>query len=240
MFVIWLSAMISGLAAIGPETAAVLIEPVQGEGGARPVSVEFLKGLRELCDREDLLLIFDEVQTGLGRTGKLFAHEWAGVEPDIMGVAKGIGGGFPVGACLATEQAASGMTAGTHGSTYGGNPLAMAVANAVVDTVCEDGFLDRVREAAGRLRQGLEGLVATHEDVFEEVRGEGLLLGLKCRTPNVAFIAAAREEKLLLVPAGDNVARLLPPLNVSDAEIDDAISRLERAAGAIEKATKAA
>ena len=227
-------------AAIGPETAAILIEPVQGEGGVRPATPQFLKSLREICDREGLLLIFDEIQTGLGRTGKLFAHEWAGVEPDLMAVAKGIGGGFPVGACLATERAASGMTAGTHGSTYGGNPLAMAVANAVMDVVTEDGFLDKVREAAGRLRQRLEGVVAAHPDVFELARGEGLLLGLKCRPPCGDVVAAARGEALLTVPAGDNVVRLLPPLNVTDEEIDEAARRLDRAAAAVEKATQAA
>ena len=226
-------------AAIGPETAAILIEPVQGEGGVNVVPPQCLKGLRDLCDREGLLLIFDEVQTGLGRTGKLFAHEWSGVEPDLMGVAKGIGGGFPVGACLATEQAAAGMTAGSHGSTYGGNPLAMAVADAVLDAVLEPGFLDRVLEAAGRLRQRLEGLVAGNPRVFESVRGEGLLLGLKCRAPNTDVVAAARNQQLLTVPAGDNVVRLLPPLIVSNEEIDEAVRRLDRAAAAIDDASAA-
>jgi acetylornithine/N-succinyldiaminopimelate aminotransferase len=216
-------------AAIGPETAAIVIEPVQGEGGVRSVPPQCLKGLRDLCDREGILLIFDEVQCGYGRTGKFFAHEWAGITPDIMGVAKGIGGGFPLGACLATERAAAGMTAGTHGSTYGGNPLAMAVGNAVLDVVLEPGFLDRVAAAAGRMRQRLEGLVAANADVLEEVRGEGLLLGVKCRVPNTEFVARARDAGLLLVGAGDNVARILPPLIVTDAEIDEAARLLESA-----------
>ena len=227
-------------AAIGPETAAIIIEPVQGEGGVRPVPPQCLKGLRDLCDREGILLILDEVQCGMGRTGKLFAHEWAGIEPDLMAVAKGIGGGFPVGACLATERAAAGMTAGSHGSTYGGNPLAMAVASTMVEIVLAPGFLERVSAAAGRLRQKLEGLVAAHPDTLEETRGDGLLMGLKCRTPNGEFVAAAVAEKLLTVPAGDNVVRLLPPLNVTDDEIDEAISRLDRAASAIDRKTRAA
>jgi acetylornithine/N-succinyldiaminopimelate aminotransferase len=219
-------------AAIGPETAAIMIEPLQGEGGIRPVPPQCLRGLRALCDEHGILLIYDEVQCGYGRTGRFFAHEWAGAAPDIMGVAKAIGGGFPLGACLATERAAAGMTAGSHGSTYGGNPLAMAVGNAVLDVVLADGFLARVSEAAGRLRQRLEGLVAGNPDVFECVRGEGLMLGVKCKAPNTAVVAAAREAGLLLVPGGDNVARLLPPLNVSDDEIDEAARLLETAAAA--------
>ena len=214
-------------AAIGPETAAILIEPIQGEGGIRTVPAQCLRGLRELCDREGILLIFDEIQCGYGRTGKFFAHEWAGVTPDIMAVAKAIGGGFPLGACMATERAASGMVAGTHGSTYGGNPLGMAVGNAMLDHVLAPGFLDRVSEAAGRLRQRLEGLVASNADILESVRGEGLMLGLKCRVPAGEFVAKARETGVLVVPAGDNVARVLPPLNISDAEIDEAARLLE-------------
>ena len=219
-------------AAIGPETAAIVIEPLQGEGGIRSVPPQCLKGLRDLCDSEGILLIFDEVQCGYGRTGKFFAHEWAGVTPDIMGVAKAIGGGFPLGACLATERAASGMTAGTHGSTYGGNPLAMAVGNAVLDVMLEPGFLDRVSAAAGRLRQRLEGLVAANADVLESVRGEGLMLGLKCKVTNTEFVNRAREAGLLLVPAGDNVARILPPLVISDSEIDEAARLLEETCAA--------
>ncbi len=221
-------------AAIGPETAAVLIEPVQGEGGIRPVPPQCLRGLRELCDEQGVLLIFDEIQCGYGRTGKLFAHEWAGVAPDIMAVAKAIGGGFPLGACLATERAAAGMTAGSHGSTYGGNPLAMAVGEAVMDVMLADGFLARVSEAAGRLRQRLEGVAADHPDVIESIRGEGLMLGLRCRKPNAEVVAAARDAGLLLVPAGENVVRVLPPLIVSDAEIDEGAKRLDAACAALD------
>jgi acetylornithine/N-succinyldiaminopimelate aminotransferase len=220
-------------AAIGPETAGILIEPLQGEGGVRPVPPQCLKGLRGLCDDNGLLLIFDEVQCGMGRTGRLFAHEWAGVTPDIMAVAKAIGGGFPMGACLATESAAAGMKPGTHGSTYGGNPLAMAVGNAVLDVIQTDDFLPRVRQAAARLQQKLGALRAAFPHVVEEVRGEGLLLGLKCRPPNTEVVAKARDERLLLVGAGDNVVRILPPLIVSDAEIDEGVDRLSRALAAI-------
>lgn len=219
-------------AAIGPETAAILIEPVQGEGGIRTVPRQCLKGLRDLCDREGILLIFDEIQCGYGRTGRFFAHEWAGVTPDIMAVAKAIGGGFPLGACMATERAAYGMVAGTHGSTYGGNPLGMAVGNAMLDHVLAPGFLERVREAAGRMRQRLEGLVASNGDILEAVRGEGLMLGLKCRVPVGEFVAKARETGVLVVPAGENVARVLPPLNITDAEIDEAARLLEAACAA--------
>jgi acetylornithine/N-succinyldiaminopimelate aminotransferase len=223
-------------AAIGPETAAILIEPIQGEGGIRPVPEQCLRGLRALCDEHGLLLILDEIQCGMGRTGRLFAHEWAGMVPDIMAVAKGIGGGFPLGACLATEKAAAGMTAGTHGSTYGGNPLACAVGCAVMDLMTEDGFLFGVSRTAGRFRQGLEGLVASHPDVFESVRGSGLMLGLKCRVPNADVVAAGYAEHLLTVPGGDNVLRLLPPLNLTDAEVDEGLRRLDAAAARIGRA----
>ena len=226
-------------AAIGPETAAVAIEPVQGEGGVRAVPPQCLKGLRELCGEHGILLIFDEVQSGYGRTGKLFAHEWAGVTPDIMATAKGIGGGFPLGACLATERAAAGMTAGTHGSTYGGNPLAMAVGEKVLELMCAPGFLPRVSEASGRLRQRLEGLVAAFPDLLEEVRGEGLLMGLKCRASNAELVARARDAELLVVPAGDNVVRILPPLIATDAELDEGVRRLEAACGALRAAQAA-
>jgi acetylornithine/N-succinyldiaminopimelate aminotransferase len=205
--------------AITPETAAILVEPVQGEGGVRPVEAEVLRRLRALCQEHGLLLIYDEVQSGVGRTGKFFAHEWAGATPDIMAVAKGIGGGFPIGVCLATDEAASGMKPGVHGTTFGGNPLAMAVANAVLDVVLEDGFLDEVNRKALLLKQSLAGVVDQFPDVFEGVRGAGLLLGLKCRLPNADVVAAARAHKLLVVPAGENVIRLLPPLTVSDEEI---------------------
>jgi acetylornithine/N-succinyldiaminopimelate aminotransferase len=220
-------------AAITPETAAIMIEPIQGEGGLRPVPHQCLKGLRELCDEKGLLLILDEVQTGVGRTGKLFAHEWAGIAPDIMSVAKGIGGGFPVGACLATREAAAGMTAGTHGTTFGGNPLAMAVANAVLDVVLAPGFLDQVVANGLRLKQRLAELKDRHPQVIEDVRGQGLILGLKLKTLNTEFTAAARAAQLLIIPAGDNVVRLLPPLNIGDAEIAEAYSRLDAAAGAV-------
>ena len=220
-------------AAITDRTAAVLIEPVQGEGGIRPVPDQCLKGLRDLCDETGALLIFDEVQCGMGRTGKLFAHEWAGVTPDIMMVAKGIGGGFPLGAVLATENAASGMTAGTHGSTYGGNPLACAVGGKVMDIVSDQDFLADVNRKAGLLRQGLEGLVALHPQVFEEVRGSGLMLGLKCRVTNMDVVNKAYDTDLITVPAADNVVRLLPPLTLSNEDIDEALSRLTKVATAL-------
>ena len=219
-------------AAVGPQTAAILIEPVQGEGGVRTVPTQCLRGLRELCDEHGVLLIYDEVQTGVGRTGKLFAHEWArDASPDLMAVAKGLGGGFPVGACLATEEVGQVMTPGTHGTTFGGNPLAMAVANAVLDVVLDDGFLEHVREVAGTFRQGLASLVERYPDVFEDgPRGEGLLMGLKCAVPNADVTAAARAERLIVVPAGDNVIRLLPPLVISHDEAREGMERLERTA----------
>jgi acetylornithine/N-succinyldiaminopimelate aminotransferase len=220
-------------AAITPETAAIMIEPIQGEGGLRPVPHQCLRGLRELCDEKGLLLILDEVQTGVGRTGKFFAHEWAGMSPDIMSVAKGIGGGFPVGACLATADAASGMTAGTHGTTFGGNPLAMAVANAVLDVVLAPGFLDHVQASGLRLKQRLAELKDRHPDIIEDVRGQGLILGLKLKVPNTEFAAEARAQNLLLIPAGDNVVRLLPPLIIGDDEIAEAYRRLDAAARAL-------
>lgn len=221
-------------AAVGPETAAILVEPIQGEGGIRALSVEDLRALRALCDETGTLLVLDEVQCGMGRTGKLFHHEWAGISPDIMTVAKGIGGGFPLGACLATERAADGMTAGTHGSTYGGNPLACAIGVAVMDVVTAPGFLDGVSRAAGRLRQRLEGLVAAHPAVFEGIRGEGLMLGLKCRVAPTELVSAGYDARVIVVPAADNVVRLLPPLNLTDAEIDEGAARLEKAAAAVE------
>ena len=217
-------------AAVTDKTAAVMIEPVQGEGGIRTLPDACLKGLRDLCDATGALLVFDEVQCGMGRTGKLFAHEWAGVTPDIMMVAKGIGGGFPLGAVLATEAAAVGMVAGTHGSTYGGNPLGCAVGAKVVEIVAEDAFLDAVGAKGARFRQGLEGLVASHPEVFEGVRGQGLMLGLKCKATNTDVVKAAYAEHLLTVPAADNVIRLLPALNIEDADISEALARLDRAA----------
>ncbi|MEX5598661.1 aspartate aminotransferase family protein [Pseudophaeobacter sp. C1-32P7] len=217
-------------AAINDKTAAILIEPVQGEGGIRPLPDTCMKGLRDLCDEHGILLILDEVQCGVGRTGKLFAHEWAGITPDIMMVAKGIGGGFPLGAVLATEDAASGMTAGTHGSTYGGNPLGCAVGCAVMDAVADPDFLAEVNRKAGLLRQKLEGLVASHPEVFEEVRGSGLMLGLKCKAVNIDVVNAGYDNEVVIVPAADNVIRLLPPLNLTDEDIAEALQRLEKAA----------
>ncbi len=218
-------------AAITGETAAVLVEPVQGEGGLRAASLAYLKGLRQVCDEFGLLLFLDEVQCGMGRTCRLFAHEWAGIEPDILATAKGLGGGFPVGACLAKEKAARALTAGSHGSTFGGNPLAMAVANAVLDVMLADGFFERVQDTAALLRRRLEELVARRAEVFEELRGAGLLLGLKCRVPQAEMVARLREAGLLTVGAGDNVLRLLPPLIVSKEEIEEALAILDKVAG---------
>ena len=222
--------------AIGPNTAAIYIEPVQGEGGIRPVPHQCLRGLRALCDKHGILLMFDEIQCGIGRTGKLFAHEWAGITPDIMAVAKGIGGGFPLGAVLATETAAKGMVAGTHGSTFGGNPLATAVGNAVLDVVLGDGFLDNVLRQSINLKQKLERLKDQHPTIIEDIRGSGLMVGIKCKVANTALQKAALDEKLLIIGAGDNVVRLLPPLIVTDADVTEAVNKLERACVALEKA----
>ncbi len=223
-------------AAVSDKTAAILIEPIQGEGGIRPVPDQCLKGLRDLCDESGALLVFDEVQCGMGRTGKLFAHEWSGISPDIMMVAKGIGGGFPLGAVLATEMAASGMVAGTHGSTYGGNPLGCAVGGKVMEIISDPAFLDEVSRKAGHLRQGLEGLVAVHPDVFETVRGSGLMLGLKCKALNTDVVKAGYAQHVLTVPAADNVVRLLPALTISEDEITEAIERLDAAAATVKGA----
>ncbi len=216
-------------AAIGPETAAILIEPIQGEGGVRPAPHPFMRELRALCDADGLLLILDEIQCGMGRTGTLFAHEQAGITPDLMGVAKGIGSGFPLGACLATEAAAAGMVAGTHGSTYGGNPLACAVGNAVMAEIATPDFLDQVKRKAGLLRQRLAELADTHPDIIAEIRGEGLMLGLRLHegTVNGDFVAAAREQGLLTVPAAANVVRVLPPLNIADEDLAEGVARLD-------------
>lgn len=219
--------------AIGPETAGILIEPILGEGGVRMAPTLFLKALRKLCDENGLLLAFDEVQTGIGRTGELFAHQRAGVTPDVMALAKALGGGFPVGAVLATAEAAKGMTAGTHGSTFGGNPMAMAAGNAVLDVVMEDGFLDRVRKTSILFKQRLAELKDRYPTVIDEVRGEGLLVGLHAVVPNGELVDAFRAEKLLTVAAGENVVRLLPPLIVSEAEIADAVERIDRACAAV-------
>ena len=229
------------LAAITPETAAIMIEPVQGEGGIRVVPTQCLQGLRELCDKHGLLLIFDEVQCGVGRTGKFFAHEWAGIQPDIMAIAKGIGGGFPVGAFLATAEASKGMVPGTHGSTFGGNPLAMAVGNAVLDVVLAPGFLEAVQQKALRFKQELARIKDEHPDKVEEIRGSGLLMGVRLK-PNVAsadLVKAATAERFLTVSAGDNVVRLIPPLNVADGDIAEAASRLSKALQRVQVATPA-
>lgn len=216
-------------AAITDKTAAILIEPIQGEGGIRAVPPQCLRGLRALCDKHGLLLIFDEVQCGVGRTGELFAHETAGIAPDLMAVAKGIGGGFPIGVCLANEEASTGITPGIHGTTYGGNPLAMAVGCAVLDVVLGDGFLEDVKRKSLYFKQRLAAVVDTNADILEEVRGEGLLLGLKTRGSNLDFIAAARDAKLLSVPAGTDIMRVLPPLTATHEDFDTAIDALEAA-----------
>lgn len=222
-------------AAIGPETAAILIEPIQGEGGIRPAPPAFLRELRALCDADGLLLILDEIQCGMGRTGTLFAHEQAGFTPDLMGVAKGIGGGFPLGACLATEDAAVGMVAGSHGSTYGGNPLACAVGNAVMEEIATPAFLEAVKQKAGLLRQRLAELADAHSDIIAEIRGEGLMLGLRLHEGTVSgdFVAAARDAGLLTVPAADNVVRILPPLNIADDDLGEGVVRLDATCRAV-------
>jgi acetylornithine/N-succinyldiaminopimelate aminotransferase len=223
---------------IGPETAAILIEPVMGEGGVRVVPHDFLRALRGLCDQHGLLLIFDEVQTGVGRTGMLFAYQRTGVTPDIMALAKAIGGGFPLGACLTTDEAGKGMTAGTHGSTFGGNPLAMAAGNAVLDVVLADGFLDRVQRIALVLKQRLAEIKDRYPTVIAEVRGEGLLIGLRAVRASSELVDELRNEKMITVAAGDNVVRLLPPLIISDEEIADAAQRIDRACARIAKAAE--
>jgi len=215
--------------AIGPETAAIMVEPIQGEGGVRVPPASFLRGLRQLCDQNGLLLIFDEVQTGFARTGEMFAYQRTGVVPDVMPLAKALGGGFPVGACLATAEAGKGMTAGTHGSTFGGNPLAMAVGNAALDVMMADGFLDKVRKNALLLKQRLAELKDRHAAVIAEVRGEGLLIGLRMVPPAAAMVDELRAEKMLTVSAGDNVVRLLPPLIIGEEEISEAVARIDRA-----------
>ena len=226
-------------AAITGHTAGILIEPIQGEGGVRVVAPAFLRGLRRLCDDNDLLLIFDEIQTGVGRTGRFSAHEHAGIAPDIMTVAKGIGGGFPLGACLATTDAAKGLTIGTHGTTFGGNPLAMAIGNAVLDIVLAPGFIERVAQLGLIMRQKLAELRDHHPQIIEEVRGEGLMMGLKLKVTPSAFAAAARAERLLTIPAGDDVVRLLPPLIVSDEELTEGLRRLDRACRSLENELEA-
>jgi acetylornithine/N-succinyldiaminopimelate aminotransferase len=216
-------------AAITPETAGIIVEPIQGESGIRHATWPFLRALRQLADEHGILLIFDEVQTGVGRTGKFFAYEWSGIEPDILAVAKGLGGGFPVGACLATDDAACGMTVGTHGSTFGGNPLAMAAGNAVLDVVLNEDFLEKVRRLSLLLKQRLAELADTNADIIEEIRGEGLLVGIKSRLPNNRLLEALYKQSLITVPAGDNVVRLLPPLIIGEQDIHDACARIDAA-----------
>jgi acetylornithine/N-succinyldiaminopimelate aminotransferase len=216
-------------AAIGDETAAIVVEPVQGEGGIRPADVAFLRGLRDTADEFGLLLFLDEVQCGMGRTGRLFAHEWAGIAPDVMAVAKGLGGGFPVGACLASGAAAEVLTAGSHGSTFGGNPLAMAVANAVLDVMLAEGFLEHVSALGEELRARLQALVGRYPSLIAEVRGAGLMLGLKCVIDNGMVVEHLLKEGLLTVPAADNVVRLLPPLTIEASHVAEALTILERA-----------
>ena len=217
-------------AKVSRETAGIIVEPVQGEGGLAAASADYLKGLRAICDEFGLLLVFDEIQSGMGRTGKLFAHEWAGVTPDIMALAKGLGGGFPIGAFLATEQAAKGMTAGTHGSTFGGNPLAMAVANEVVTVMAEPGFLPHVQRVATALRAKLDALAKIHPKVLAEVRGKGLLIGFKCAVPNFEMVEKLRGVGLLTVAAGDNAVRLLPPLIIEEQHVDEAVGMIDTVA----------
>lgn len=223
-------------AAVTDETAAVIVEPIQGEGGILPCDAAYLRGLRAMADEFGLLLIFDEVQTGMGRTGKLFAHEWSGVTPDLMPLAKGLGGGFPVGACLATERAARCMTPGSHGSTFGGNPLAMAAAEAVLDVMLEPGFLDNVNRAAADLWSRLQEIRSRYPGVFTDLRGRGLMIGLKCARSNTELVARLMERGLLTVAAGDNVVRLVPPLIIGHAEVSTAAAMIEEAAAALSAA----
>ncbi len=221
-------------AAIDASTAGFLVEPIQGEGGVRPASTEFMRGLRALCDEHDLMLVLDEVQCGVARTGALYAHEHYGITPDIMASAKGIGGGFPLGACLATERAASGMTIGTHGSTYGGNPFAMAAGQAVFDVIANDEFLGHVRQMGDRLRSALEQMMPNHDALFESVRGLGLMLGIKMKTDSRAFVGYLRTRGILTVAAGDNVVRVLPPLIIDESHITEFVNRLSEAAAEYE------
>ncbi len=217
-------------AAVTDQTAAILVEPVQGEGGVRAPSADYLKGLRAICDEYGLLLVYDEVQCGMGRTGKLFAHQWAGVAPDVMAVAKALGNGFPIGACLATEKAAVGMVAGTHGSTFGGNPMAVACGNAVLDVMLEPGFFERTQRVARLLWGKLEALVGAYPKLFAELRGSGHLLGIRCHVTAGDFVAKLRAEGLLCLTAGDNVLRILPPLIVGEREIDEGLGILHKVA----------
>lgn len=220
--------------AVDGSTAAIMVEPIIGEGGIIPLSDSYMKGLRALCDEKGILLILDEIQCGMGRTGKLFAHELSGIEPDIMAIAKGIGGGFPLGACLAKSAAAVGMTAGTHGSTYGGNPLACAVGAAVLGIVADEEFLEGVRRRSGFLRQRLEAIAGSHPEIFAEVRGTGMMIGMVCKVPNMEVVDAGYRSRILTVPAGDNSVRILPPLNIGDEDVAEITRRIEKAAEDLE------
>jgi acetylornithine/N-succinyldiaminopimelate aminotransferase len=230
----------AALAAIDENTAGFLVEPIQGEGGIRPATHEFLAGLRAACDEKDLMLVYDEVQCGVARTGHLYAYQYFGVEPDIMATAKGIGGGFPMGACLATEKAAAGMVIGTHGSTFGGNPLAMAAGQAVFDIVANDEFLGEVRQKGERLRSALEQMIPNHDHLFDSVRGVGLMLGVKLKSDSRAFVNYLRTKGLLTVAAGDNVMRVLPPLNIEESHIREFVDTLSAAAAEYEVPAAAA
>jgi acetylornithine/N-succinyldiaminopimelate aminotransferase len=230
----------AALAAIDENTAGFLVEPIQGEGGIRPASHEFLSGLRAAADEHDLMLVFDEVQCGVARTGQLYAYQHYGVEPDIMASAKGIGGGFPMGACLASEKAAAGMVIGTHGSTYGGNPLAMAAGQAVFDVVANEEFLAGVRQKGERLRSALEQMIPNHDHLFDSVRGVGLMLGVKMKTDSRAFVNYLRTKGLLTVAAGDNVMRVLPPLTIEEAHVREFVETLSAAAAEYEAPAQAA
>jgi acetylornithine/N-succinyldiaminopimelate aminotransferase len=230
----------AALAAVDENTAGFLLEPVQGEGGIRPASHEFIAGLRAVCDEKDLMLVFDEVQCGVARTGTLYAYEQYGIEPDIMASAKGIGGGFPLGACLATEKAAAGMVIGTHGSTYGGNPLAMAAGQAVFDVIANDEFLANVRQMGERLRSALEQMIPNHDHLFESVRGMGLMLGIKMKTDSRAFVNWLRGQGILTVAAGDNVMRVLPPLIIDESHVREFVESLSAAAAQYEVPAAAA
>jgi acetylornithine/N-succinyldiaminopimelate aminotransferase len=222
-------------AAIGPGTGAIMIEPIQGEGGVKLVPSAFLRGLREICDRHGLILIFDEVQTGVGRTGRLYAYEHCGIHPDILTSAKGIGAGFPMSACLATADAARGLTVGVHGTTFGGNPLAMSVGNATLDVILAPGFLERVARLGLDMRQRLAELKDRHGAVIDDVRGEGLLIGLRLKVPPANFAEEALKQKLLVIAAGDNVVRVVPPLVVTDEELAEGVRRLDAACSAVEE-----
>src|SRR5690606_21553852 len=219
------------------ETAAVLLEPIQGEGGIRPLEPDYLREVRAVCDEFGLLLFLDEIQSGMGRTGKLFAHEWAEIKPDVVAIAKSLGGGFPVGACLATVKAAAGMTAGTHGSTFGGNPLAMSAVNAVLDLMLADGFMEHVIEIGDVLRRKVQGVASRYPKVLAEVRGLGLMLGMKAVGTNTDMVKALQENGLLTVPAGDNIVRLLPPLIIERSHVDEAVEIIDRTCGSLAEAS---